>query len=223
MKERVYRYRAVERQIIESQPGARILDVGCGVGENLARLTRYGGRAHGIDPNLPRLKDARAVAPVAAAFGEGLPWADDSFDMVYVSHVFHHASDLDAALSEVERVLAPGGVLFAIESVDDSPLMRLARWIQPRWQGDDVYTRFKFDELVARVNQHGLTVARGETFNWMYFGWELLPMAFAPLEFFTPLFIGIETLLHPLLKRFGGHCWLVARKPGAPRFPAYSM
>jgi hypothetical protein len=63
-------------------------------------------------------------------------------------------------------------------------------------------------------------VLRGEKFNWMYFAWELLPMALRPLEFFTPIFIALEALLHPILGRsLGGHCWLVARKAGTPVFP----
>ena len=44
MKERVFRFRAVEKRIAASQPGFRVLDVGCGRGDNLRRLVRYGGR-----------------------------------------------------------------------------------------------------------------------------------------------------------------------------------
>ncbi|UCE87547.1 MAG: class I SAM-dependent methyltransferase [Deltaproteobacteria bacterium] len=219
MKERVYRYRALERRISESRPGAAVLDVGCGRGDNLRRLRRYGGRALGIDPSLPRLLEARHIAPAAAACGESLPWADQSFDMVYISHVLHHAADMGAVLEESYRSLRPGGILFVIETVDDSPLMRLARAIQPRWDEDEVLNRFRFADLVRRLEETGFRVACGATFNWMYFAWELLPLAFRPLDRLSPIFIGIESLFGRVLNRWGGHCWLVAQRPGPSLFP----
>jgi SAM-dependent methyltransferase len=214
MKERVFVFRAVEREIVGAQPGLRILDVGCGPGDNLRRLARYGGRPTGIDPNGARLREARALAPVAAGVGEALPFTDASFDMVYVSHVLHHSRDVHAVLRESWRVLAPGGLLFLIETIDDSPLMRLARAVQPRWDEDDVLTRFRYRDLVAWVEASGFRVQRGAKFNWMYFAWELLPLAFRPFELLTPLAIGIEVLFAPLLRPFGGHCWLHAQKAG---------
>ena len=86
---------------------------------------------------MERAHEARAIAPVAAGFGETLPFADQSVDLVYVSHVLHHATDVDQALAEICRVLVPGGLLFVIETVDDSPLRRLARAIQPSWEHDE--------------------------------------------------------------------------------------
>ena len=64
MKERVYRFRAIERRIAESRPGVSVLDIGCGKGDNLRRLARYGGRPRGIDPNLGRLQEACRIAPL---------------------------------------------------------------------------------------------------------------------------------------------------------------
>jgi SAM-dependent methyltransferase len=219
LKERVYRFRLVERRLVASRPGARVLDVGCGVGENLVRLRRQGSRPVGVDPAVTRLRAARAVAPVVGAVVERLPFRDASFDLVYVSHVLHHATDLDLALAEAHRLLRPGGVCFVIETVDDSPLMRLARAIAPRWQGDPVLQRFRFADLVGAFERHGFEVRRGMLFNWMYFAWELLPLAFRPLELLTPIAIGIESLFAPLLRRFGGHCWLLATKRGELLYP----
>jgi SAM-dependent methyltransferase len=216
VRERVYRYREVERRLLASRPGARVLDLGCGSGENLERLVRYGGRAFGAEPGLERARRAAARAPTAAARGEALPWRDASFDLVYVSHVLHHAEDLVAVLREVHRVLAPGGILFAIETVEDSPLLRLARWLRPSWEGDPVRSRFRSRELAQAVAGLGFELRGGESFNWIFFAWELLPRAFRPLECLTPLFAALEERGHGLLGRFGAHCWLLARKPGPP-------
>ena len=220
MKERVFRFRAVERRIAASRPGFSVLDVGCGQGDNLRRLRRYGGRAVGIEPDLRRTRRAQQIAPVATAVGEALPLAAESREMVYVSHVLHHANDVEAVLLESHRVLVPGGLLFVIETIDDSPLMRLARALQPSWDDDEVLNRFRYADLVDAFGRCGFEILRGEKFNWIYFAWELLPMALRPLEIFTPIFIAIEAgLQRPLGRRWGGHCWLLARKPGAPVFP----
>ena len=153
--------------------------------------------------------------------GEEIPLADQSMDMVYISHVLHHATDVAQVLAEAHRVLAPGGCLFAIETIDDSPLMRLARALQPSWEDDEVLNRFRYDDLVRAIGEAGFEVRGGEKFNWMYFAWELIPMAWRPMDFFTPIFIALETALHrPLGTHWGGHCWLVAEKPGPRRFAA---
>ena len=86
------------------------------------------------------------------------------------------------------------------------------------WDDDEVLNRFRFGDLVLAFERNGFALEAGEKFNWMYFAWELLPMAFRPLEVFTPIFIGLETLLHPLLKTWGGHCWMIGRKPGPKLF-----
>ena len=71
----------------------------------------------------------------------------------------------------------------------------------------------------GRHGRERLTIERVTIFNWMYFAWELLPLAFRPFELLTPLFIGIELLFSRPLRRFGGHCCLLARKPGPELFP----
>lgn len=219
MKEKVFRYRAVEKRIVGSRPGAGILDVGCGPGDNLTRLLRYGGHARGVDPDFERVGKAALIAPALVARGEELPWTDQSFEMVYISHVLHHATDLGAVLKEAHRVLAPGGLLMALETVEDSPLIRLARWIRPKWEGDDVLNRFWYDELIGRFHDHGFAVLESGKFNWIYFALELFPLTFRPLEFLTPLFVGIEILLRKPLNKYSAHCWVIAQKPGKPLFP----
>ncbi len=117
-------------------------------------------------------------------------------------------------LRESVRVLVPGGLLFLIETVEDSPLLRLARRLRPRWDGDEVTNRFRYSELRERVERQGFDLRGGTTFNWIFFAWELLPMAFRPLETLTPLFIALESLLRRPRARGGAHAGLVAVKPG---------
>jgi ubiquinone/menaquinone biosynthesis C-methylase UbiE len=101
-------------------PRARVLDVGCGTGTQLVWLARAHPDAElvGIDGDAKVLAIAReklARAGVRVQLDEGLatalPYPDARFDRVVSSLVLHHLPDADKrrALSEIRRVLAPGG------------------------------------------------------------------------------------------------------------------
>jgi arsenite methyltransferase len=108
--------RLVERLGLEA--GCRVLDVGCGTGR-LARwiAERVGptGSVVGIDPLAERIAIACTRAG-AIAFEVGQAedlgaFADESFDAVCLSAVFHWVADKPKALAEIRRVLRPGGRL----------------------------------------------------------------------------------------------------------------
>ncbi len=90
----------------------RVLDVGCGDGQ-LSRVAASGGAAVvGVDPTARQIEVAveRAGGPrYARAAAESLPFADASFDAVVACLVFEHIDPFDVAISEIARVLEPGG------------------------------------------------------------------------------------------------------------------
>ena len=91
----------------------RILDVGCGDGQ-VSRLAANLGSdvVIGIDPtwNQVRIAHERGGGASFAKAGAGaLPFTDGSFDAVVACLVFEHIRDVDDAIAEVARVLAPGG------------------------------------------------------------------------------------------------------------------
>lgn len=92
----------------------RILDCGCGTGNNLRLLKRY-GRAFGIDITFSGLAYARHAGErlVARASALTLPFSDDRFDLVTSFDVIYAFDDERAAvaLAEMHRVLVPGGHL----------------------------------------------------------------------------------------------------------------
>jgi SAM-dependent methyltransferase len=108
----------------ELQPGTRLLDVGCGVGAVLAVLGQEfpGVRLSGVDIEPAQLEFARSHlerAGIEATLREGdalaLPFADASFDHVWMMWLLEHIPDAVAALHEARRVLVPGGAITAIE------------------------------------------------------------------------------------------------------------
>lgn len=94
---------------------ARALDVGCGEGR-FCRMMREAGVAAvtGIDPTLPLLAAARAADPEGdyrEGMAEALPFADGTFDLVVSYLTLIDIPDVRAAIPEMARVLAPGGML----------------------------------------------------------------------------------------------------------------
>ena len=89
----------------------RILDVGCGTGGTMDVL-EPGGEVYGGDAS----KDAisfcvrRGHAQLTQCRAEALPYADEVFDVVVCADILEHLEDDKAALSEILRVLRPGGV-----------------------------------------------------------------------------------------------------------------
>jgi SAM-dependent methyltransferase len=104
--------------------GGRLLEIGCGRGIGLVPLARYGQPATltglDIDGELleharVRLTDCRVDAQLRHGDIRALPFDDDSVDVVVDFGTCYHVARPEAALAEIERVLAPGG-LFVCES-----------------------------------------------------------------------------------------------------------
>ena len=101
-----------------ARAGQAALDVGCGPGALTAELAQRLGsaRVSAVDPSGPFVKECRTRVPgvdVREAPAEALPHADGSFDAVLAQLVLHFVTDPPLAVSEMRRVLRPGGVAAA--------------------------------------------------------------------------------------------------------------
>jgi 2-polyprenyl-3-methyl-5-hydroxy-6-metoxy-1,4-benzoquinol methylase len=98
----------VRREV--SLDGKRILDVGCGVGAFVRRLSEFSPTVYGVDIDEERVREGASQVPnLALSVGEYLPFAEDTFDVVLLHEVLEHVTDDLATMREVRRVLAPGG------------------------------------------------------------------------------------------------------------------
>jgi demethylmenaquinone methyltransferase / 2-methoxy-6-polyprenyl-1,4-benzoquinol methylase len=100
------------------RPGDSVLDACCGTGDLAIACARAGGRVTGLDFSPAMLARARRKAPElewVEADVLALPFADESFDATTVGFGVRNVEDLERALSELRRVLRPGGRVAVLE------------------------------------------------------------------------------------------------------------
>ena len=100
------------------RPGDHVLDACCGTGDLAVAAARLGGKVTGLDFSGPMLERARRKAPeLAWVQGDllALPFERESFDAATVGFGVRNVADLGAGLSELRRVLRPGGRLAILE------------------------------------------------------------------------------------------------------------
>lgn len=91
-------------------PGAKVLDIGCGVGQGVARLTEAGAEAYGVDVSEPNIERARKFSERCQLYdGKKLPFADQFFAHVGALNVLEHVEEPENFISEMVRVTQIGG------------------------------------------------------------------------------------------------------------------
>ncbi len=118
------RWRRALVSAVAPQPGERVLDVATGTGMVAAELlSRCECSVVGIDQSAEMLAAARArfaAAPGAhvelvEGQAEALPFADESFDALTVTYLLRYVEDPRATMTELARVVRPGGRVASLE------------------------------------------------------------------------------------------------------------
>ncbi|MBK9215634.1 MAG: class I SAM-dependent methyltransferase [Chloracidobacterium sp.] len=130
--------------LLGNASGQRVLDYGCGAGENSVLIAAHGGTPVGVDisPELIQLAERRMALHGYTDFefkvgsAHELPLEDESIDVVLGIAILHHL-DLDLSSKEVFRVLAKGGRAIFFEPVRNSKFIRFVRNLIP-YQSPDV-------------------------------------------------------------------------------------
>ncbi|MEU4913290.1 SAM-dependent methyltransferase [Streptomyces fradiae] len=151
---------------LKADGSSHVLDLGCGVGGPGLRVVRQtGARVTGISISEEQIKTANRLAAEAgladrAVFQHGdameLPFADGSFDAVMALESICHMPDRQHVLTDVARVLAPGGRLVLTDVFERHPRK------EPRHPGIDKFCRdlmsttADIDDYVALLHRSGL-------------------------------------------------------------------
>ena len=142
-----------------------LLDAGCGSGGMTRYLQRF-GRVTGIDlaPEAVSLAKQRGLTHLARSSVGAIPFRDGAFDIVTSFDVLYHlnVNDDRAALSELHRVLRPGGIA----------MIRLPAFDWIRGAHDEVvHTRHRYtrDELAGKLEDVGFLVERSTYANFLLF------------------------------------------------------
>ncbi len=109
--------------------GEQVLEVGGGMGTDLAQFARHGAIVTDVDLSAAHLEIARenfAVRGLTGRFihqdAESLPFESDSFDLVYSNGVIHHTPNTPRMVAEIFRVLKPGGRAIVMVYAENSLL-----------------------------------------------------------------------------------------------------
>jgi len=194
------------------KPGARVLEIGCGTGVITSYLQLSGADITAIDlsPDLLALaKDKGWPESVRFEIGnaEALDFEDASFDAVVGSSVLHHL-DIDRSLSEIRRVLKPGGAMAFSEPNMVNPHILLQKnipWLK-RLAGDSpdetAFVRWSFSR---RLRASGFDDVFIQAYDFLH---PALPHALISLA----STVGSAIEATPILREIAGSLIISSRK-----------
>jgi ubiquinone/menaquinone biosynthesis C-methylase UbiE len=162
----------------------RVLDLGCGAGEDLPSLARRGWNVVGLEPfQTPR------AGPWARGTADRIPFRDDSFDAVACVLVLPHLPRPEHAVAEVLRVLRRGGtsvfVVFSLSPLNVGVVFRKARPSTSNLRAVcRLYTHRSIERLLSRAGFRIEAIVRMDHLPWF--------LGMAPLSLRESLYHWLE-------------------------------
>lgn len=160
----------IRRHLPRAQSTNCALDIGCGAGASTAALTPLAEKVVGIERYALMLKHVETVAPRAEFYvgrAEALPFASHSFDLVTAAGVLNY-TDVDASLSEVERVLSVHGIFIPYDFSTGRRLRedpRLCEWHKEFGQRFPYPPGYELDLEALNYDKHNLALFEYEEFE----------------------------------------------------------
>ncbi|TVT55120.1 demethylmenaquinone methyltransferase [Amycolatopsis rhizosphaerae] len=110
------RWRTATARVLDARPGEKVLDLAAGTGVSTSEYARGGAWCLAADFSFGMLTSGKhRGVPMVAADALHLPFADNSFDAATISFGIRNFVDTKAALTEIARVVRPGGRLVICE------------------------------------------------------------------------------------------------------------
>lgn len=159
---------AAIEQLLRASMRGKVLDIGAGRGISSYAFAKSGCSVVALEPDPSAIVGAQAIQSlvsrtqlpikVVQEYGERLPFADNSFDIVYGRAVFHHAHQLDQLCHEAARVLKPGGILLAtrehvLSKKEDLQIFLNTHALHFLYGGENAYL---LQEYTQAINEAGL-------------------------------------------------------------------
>lgn len=190
--------------------GKAVLEVGCGAGVDLARFAKSGAEVTGVDlaPSAITLarenfEQQRLRGTFEVADGEALPFADDSFDLVFAHGVVQYTANPQRLVDECRRVLRPGGqAIFQVYN-RVSWLNALSKLMKVDLEHEDAPVLLKFSlgefrRLLSGFRDVRIVPERFPVRSRLHHGWKG--------ALYNGLFVGtFNALPRALVRRFGWH------------------
>jgi len=150
----------------DQHAGHDVLEIGGGMGTDLAQFARHGATVTDVDLAAGHLRLADENFRLRGLSGrfihhdaESLPFADGSFDVVYSNGVLHHTPNTTAVVAEIRRVLRPGGRAIVMLYAEDS----LHYWRKLVWLSgvkEGLLDRASMGEIMSRLVERSANEAR---------------------------------------------------------------
>jgi ubiquinone/menaquinone biosynthesis C-methylase UbiE len=159
-------------QLLKPKIPGQVLDIGAGRGISSYAFAKAGCSVTALEPDSSKLVGAGAISnlfkntglpiQIVQEWGETLPFANNTFDIVYGRAVLHHAKDLKQLCKEAARVLKPGGYFLAtrehiISRKDDLQKFLDSHPLHHLYGGENAYL---LEEYTDAIRSAGLQIIR---------------------------------------------------------------
>ena len=203
----------------DSYRGQALLEVGCGIGTDLVRFARGGAIVTGVDLSETAIDLAQKnfhlhdLRPhdLRVANAEALPYADETFDVVYGHGVIQYTADPARLIRECHRVLRPGGEAIFMVYNRVSWLNALSKVMNVSLEHEDApvlrtFSIGDFAKLLTPFSEVRIVPERFPVKSRLHKGWKAVA--------FNTMFVGaFNAVPRQLVRRFGWHLMAFCRKP----------
>lgn len=200
-----------------SYSGKNMLEVGCGAGIDLVRFARAGVKVTGIDLSRTAIELARnnieqngLNADLRVMNGESMQFPDDSFDVVYAHGVLQYTANANKMISEIQRVLKPGGeaIVMVYNRISWLNLMRQVTKVSLEHEDAPVLKKYSIGELkqfLKPFKTYRIIPERFPVKTRLHSGWKA--------RLFNDVFVGTFNLMpRQLVRPLGWHLMAFATK-----------